>query len=447
MLFDVYSKPRITLVGKSQKDARRLIEAFDDRFDVRYEEEISTELWNYSDMMVFDYVKKELLGVARSHETPHLFLLNNESQATELQLMQGEYLFKGPGYLNYLSEIVFSILEKQRLKKILEFEREKYMGLVNSMGCGMLVVRKRDSGILFSNRVALSTLGHTENEMNRMKLNDIVIGGLSAIQPGESGSRDEVELIARNGDRRTVQFSSSEILYGAERVVQFSFMDVTQYKRTREELYFQGKFLDNVKEIAMAIDENGRIAYLNNHAARIHGFEIEEMLANQESEYVSCAASTLRERNMELFKNGIWKGKEYRIHKSGKVFDASVIRTLSEIDGRVYELVIGTKIPDDRQETFSPLYEDVLGVLEEPVIALHGSGSLVFANNSARELLSHHAPSSEQTQDFLDELLSRSEESLQHGKDSLNVSSVQWRVKQIITAKGALFIFEGPRNS
>jgi len=445
-LFDAYSKPRITLVGKSQKDARRLIEAFDDRFDVRYEEEVSSELWNYSDMMVFDYVNNDLLSSARRQETPHLFLINDESQTTDFHLSQGEYLFKGPGYLNYLADIVFSILEKERLKKTLEFEREKYMGLVNSMGCGMLVVRKRDSGILFSNRVSLSVLGYTEQEMSNMKLGDIVVGGLSSVLPDNSLKDNEVELLTRSGDSRFVQFSSSEILYGAEKVIQFSFMDVTQHKRTREELYFQGRFLDNVEEMAIAIDENGRIAYVNNHAAKVHGLQIEEMLANQESQYLSCAASTLRDRNMELFKNGVWKGKEYRIRKDGTVFAVYVVRTLSEIAGQMYELVVGREIAGDRQEQESSVFEDILGILDQPVIILQKSGNVAFANRSAQEFLSRVAPSFEEKQEILDRLLSKYSESSEKGKVSIELYSTLWNAKHIEAQEETLFVFEGSFN-
>jgi PAS domain S-box-containing protein len=445
-LFDAYSKPRITLVGKSQKDARRLIEAFDERFDVRYEEEVSSELWNYSDMMVFDYVNNDLLSSARHQETPHLFLINDESQATEFHLSQGEYLFKGPGYLNYLADIVFSILEKERLKKTLEFEREKYMGLVNSMGCGMLVVRKRDSGILFSNRVSLSVLGYTEHEISDKKLDEIVMGGLASILPGDSEKENEVALLTRSGDNRFVQFSSSEILYGAERVIQFSFMDITQHKRTREELYFQGRFLDNVEEIAIAIDENGRIAYANNHAAKIHGLRIEDMLANQESQYLSCAASTLRDRNMELFKNGVWKGKEYRIRKDGTVFAVYVVRTLSKIAGQMYELVVGREIADESQEHDSSLFEDTLGILDQCVIILQESGNVVFANKSAQELLSHIAPSFEEKQEILDRLLRKYAESAERGEVSIELYSTLWKARQIETQEETLFVFEGSVN-
>jgi len=120
-VFDFYSKPRIILVGRSQKDARRLIEAFDDRFDVRYVEEVSEEFGRFSDAMIFDYVSEEIIKNLRSGSVPYLCLIGTEKSIAKYSLEAEEYLLKGPGYLHYLPEIVYSMLEKHRLQKTLDF--------------------------------------------------------------------------------------------------------------------------------------------------------------------------------------------------------------------------------------------------------------------------------------------------------------------------------------
>jgi len=132
-LLEVTYGSRIILVGKSQKDAKRLLEAFPDSFDVRYIEEINDDLWKYSDLLVFDFLNTEILQKCREGNVPYLFLLSDIEKVKKYNLKTFEYLIKGPGYLHYLSSVVFFMLEKQGLERRLKFEKEKYFNLVNSI--------------------------------------------------------------------------------------------------------------------------------------------------------------------------------------------------------------------------------------------------------------------------------------------------------------------------
>lgn len=392
MLGGFYTKPRIILVGKSQKDARRLIEAFDDRFDVRYVEEVSDEAWRYSDVIIFDYVNKELHDKTNERKLPYLFLVGDEKNIKKYELEIGEYLLKGPGYLHYLPEIVFSLLEKQRLQKILDFEREKYMGLVNSMGCGMFVLRKRDGSILFSNQVVTEIFGYEKSELEKSRLQDIVASDadiISDILNEEEMNNAELVMFNIDGEKMYVRFNSSEMVYGAEKVILFTFMDITRHVKDQKELIFQWQFLDNADEIAIATDNEGKIVYLNKFAARIHGYPKEELLGSKESDFISASPEEIGKRKMELSRTGKWKGEETRIKKDGSTFISDVIRSLISIEGNKYELIIASDITEKLElQKNLKLHSLFLKEASDIAIATDIEGNIIYMNEAAERFLS-----------------------------------------------------------
>jgi len=387
-VFDFYSKPRIILVGRSQKDARRLIEAFDDRFDVRYVEEVSDEFGRFSDAMIFDYVSEEIINNLRSGSVPYLCLIGTEKSIAKYSLEAGEYLLKGPGYLHYLPEIVYSMLEKHRLQKTLDFEREKYMGLVNSMGCGMLILRKRDGNVIFCNKVAQSLLGYAEEEIEKMRLQDLVYDepfALQTILGIEKFDTDrEIVMLTKAGGKIYVIFNTSETLYGAERVVQLTFMDVSKQKRDREELIFQWRFLDNAEEIAIAVDEKGRIVYLNRFAAEIHGYDLEEMIGDNLTSYLVQDEGEAKLMQFSMMKSGKWKGRQLHKRKDGSIFTVEAKRSVLRVDDNVYELVIGIDITENIElQERNNLHSLLLNGTGDLAVATDMESRLIYMNKAA----------------------------------------------------------------
>ncbi|MDK2944549.1 MAG: hypothetical protein PWQ24_1264 [Mesotoga sp.] len=389
-MFDFYSKPRIILVGRSQKDARRLIEAFDERFDVRYVEEVSDEYSRFSDAMVFDYVGEDIIRNLRSGSIPYLCLIGSEKAIVKYSLEPGEYLLKGPGYLHYLPEIVYSMLEKHRLQKTLDFEREKYMGLVNSMGCGMLILRKRDGNVIFCNQVAQSLLGYTEEEIEKMRLQDLVYDepfALETILGIEHFDTDrEIVMLTKTGGKTYVIFNTSEMLYGAESVVQLTFMDVSKQKRDREELIFQWRFLDNAEEIAIAIDEKGRIVYLNKFAAEIHGYNLEEMLGDNLASYLVQGEGEAEFMQFSMMKSGKWKGRQLHRRRDGTEFIVEAKRSMLRVDDNVYELVIGIDVTENIElQRRNNLHSLLLNGTGDLAIATDMENRLIYLNEAAEK--------------------------------------------------------------
>ncbi|MFO7881362.1 MAG: PAS domain-containing protein [Kosmotogaceae bacterium] len=379
------SRQRVIVVAKTNKDAKRLIEALHDFYEVRYTEHVEKEHWLFSDLLIFDYFDENIVQKSKESDVPYIFLASDMEEVKRYLLTEDEYILKGPGYLNYLNNIVNLIVEKQQLERILEFEKEKYLNLVNSMGCGMLVLRKNDGLILFANKVAKEVLGYQGNGLIHMKLSDFVDSekDVATILSSEPKSNLECKLQTHLGDKRNVRYSSSETIYGAERVIQFTFMDITLQKRNMKEIMLQWRFLDNAEEIAYATDENGIIIYLNSYAAYKHGYRMEEMIGSDEKNYLSDT----EEKNIadELANAGRWEGKEKHLTKDNTEFIVDTKKSILHTDEGTYTLTIGRDVTEElelrRRLKFHSLF---LQNISEIIMVINEEGDLVYLNEVAK---------------------------------------------------------------
>lgn len=379
------SRQRVIVVARTNKDAKRLIEALHDFYEVRYTEHVEKEHWLFSDLLIFDYFDENIVKKSKESDVPYIFLASDMEEVQKYCIAEDEYILKGPGYLNYLNNIVNLIVEKQQLERILGFEKEKYLSLVNSMGCGMLVLRKNDGLILFANKVAKEVLGYQGDGLIHMKLSDFVDSeeDTALILSSEPKTNLECKLQTHLGDKRDVRYSSSETIYGAEKVIQFTFMDITLQKRNMKEIMLQWRFLDNAEEIAYATDENGTIIYLNSYAADKHGYRMEEMIGTKEKNYLSDSEQEIS-ISEKLDNKGRWEGKEEHIKSDNNTFIVDTKKSILHTDEGTYILTIGRDVTEElklrRKLKFHSLF---LQNISEIITVINEKNEILYLNEIA----------------------------------------------------------------
>ncbi|WP_235598497.1 PAS domain-containing protein [Kosmotoga arenicorallina] len=381
------SRYRVVLVGRGQRDARRLIDAFSSKFDIRYTEEIGDDLWLFSDLIIFDFIRKDIIERARKESVNYLFLIGNEADVNKFSLKEEEYVLKGPGYLHYLSKIVYNMLKNRRIQQVLQFEKNKYDTLVNNMGCGMLLLRK-DGKIIFSNDAAKAILGFSDSELFHKSLKEIMIEKeiCNKILGGYNINNQKCTLVNAFSDERMVTLNSTMSLYEAERVIQVTFMDITTQIKNEKLIEFQWNFLDNIEEIALAVDSKGDIVYLNQFAAKSHGYEIQEMLGTPEQNYVKQYSRYLKSKARSLKESGRWMGKETHLTKDGKNFIVEARRKLLKTEKGVFELMVGRDVTAKHEmERKLKLHSLLLNNVSEIVIAIDGSYRVLYMNKTAED--------------------------------------------------------------
>jgi PAS domain S-box-containing protein len=193
-------------------------------------------------------------------------------------------------------------------------------------------------------------------------------------------------MLTKTGGKTYVIFNTSEMLYGAESVVQLTFMDISKQKRDREELIFQWRFLDNAEEIAIAIDEKGRIVYLNKFAAEIHGYDLEEMLGDNLASYLVQSEGEAESMQFSMMKSGKWKGRQLHRRRDGTEFIVEAKRSMLRVDDNVYELVIGIDVTENIElQRRNNLHSLLLNGTGDLAIATDMENRLIYLNEAAEK--------------------------------------------------------------
>jgi PAS domain S-box-containing protein len=106
--------------------------------------------------------------------------------------------------------------------------------------------------------------------------------------------------------------------------------DITERKRTQEELLFQSSMLDQVRNAAIATDLDGKITYWNKFAERLYGWRAEDVLGKQANDLVVPPAGRMRtsEIRNQVDETGYWEGEIEFQRKDGTIIPIHVTSAL-----------------------------------------------------------------------------------------------------------------------
>ncbi len=99
---------------------------------------------------------------------------------------------------------------------------------------------------------------------------------LSQSQQGRA--RAEIRLVNGAAERVTVQVSAQALIFDDVRVNSMIMMDITDRRRTEEQLAYHAHLLENVHDAIFATDERHRITFWNQAAERMYGWTAKEAI-------------------------------------------------------------------------------------------------------------------------------------------------------------------------
>lgn len=97
--------------------------------------------------------------------------------------------------------------------------------------------------------------------------------------------------------------------------------DITERKRQEEQLKFQANVLSHVSDVVIAVDNEHRVTYWNEAAARLYHFTADEAIAQKlETLYQHCWLNPEDERvaHESLKTRGVWLGENIHINRNGE---------------------------------------------------------------------------------------------------------------------------------
>ncbi|MEM2124169.1 MAG: PAS domain S-box protein [Methanolinea sp.] len=151
-------------------------------------------------------------------------------------------VYDDAGNLVALEGIARDITERKRAERELAESEEKYRSLLENLPEQILV--HRGGHILYANPAALRTFGYSPEEMVDRCVFDFVPPEyhpliVENIQKREGGSPVEpyeIEVIAKDGTKKTVRVSGSPVVFGGQPATLIVLIDITERKRAEAQI-------------------------------------------------------------------------------------------------------------------------------------------------------------------------------------------------------------------
>ena len=226
----------------------------------------------------------------------------------------------------------------------LQESEQRYRTLFESASIG-IGLSTLDGKILAGNEALLLMAGYTEAEL----LQTDVIATYQRPQDRallleylqKDGFVRDFETVLKRKDGTTYHASLTvtQVTLGGEDVLLAMMQDVTARMQAQEQLRFQAKLLDSVREAVVATDIEGRIIYWGKGAEALYGYAAEQALGQHAMSIIESQEGE-QGQMLQVFETGSWSGRRLQTHKDGSVFwTDTVVSLVTDQDGQPVGLI------------------------------------------------------------------------------------------------------------
>jgi PAS domain S-box-containing protein len=183
---------------------------------------------------------------------------------------------------------------------------------------GMLVIEANTGKIIDVNPSLIEMLGYSRKEFLGKQLWEIDL--FKEILPNKDAFKrlhekkyirhEHLPLITRDGKSIDVEFVSNTYLVDGREVIQCNIRDITERKRTEEELRRQALIYKNIHDSIIVVDLQGNIVSWNPAAERMFGYDHEEILRKTIGVLVTKVVKG-------MLRDGHWTGEMNFTRKDG----------------------------------------------------------------------------------------------------------------------------------
>src|SRR5215218_8903635 len=164
---------------------------------------------------------------------------------------------------------------------------KRYRAVVEQAAEGILLVDASTKRVLDANTTYQGLLGYSPEEMSYLTLYDLVpysredtdsyVGGVLDQSGYVIGEREHCR---KDGSLVDVEVSANVIIDSGREVVCMVVRDITERKRTEEELRYHAFLLENLNDAVLATDEQLLITAWNKAAEKMYGWRADEVLGS-----------------------------------------------------------------------------------------------------------------------------------------------------------------------
>ncbi len=317
-----------------------IIESTDDAIISKTLDGIITT-WNPAAERMFGYATPEIIGkpitllfppdrldeerqilacIARGERVRHFETVRVRKDGSHVEVSATISPIKNTdGTITGVSKIIRDVSDRKLSEDTLKKERDFVSAVVDTVG-SLVVVLDRQAHIIRFNRACEQLTGYSSAEVLDLNLLDLLImpeeqastrdkfGSLCA---GQFPSTFENHWVDRHGNRRAITWSNTALLDadGAVEYVIGTGTDITEQKRSQEQIAEQAALLDKARDAIMVRDLKGKVLFWNNGAERIYGWTRLEAVGRSVDELLYSDSRKFEEANRLAISEGEWHGE------------------------------------------------------------------------------------------------------------------------------------------
>ncbi|HTR81199.1 MAG TPA: PAS domain S-box protein [Bacteroidota bacterium] len=245
-------------------------------------------------------------------------------------------------------------------KKMYEAELERkalaahYEYLTKSVNDIFLLVDADDLRIIEANDRAVEAYGYTREELLQMTVRDLrpaedmpEINEVTESLRTKSGIVFEANHRRKNGTIFPVEASIRTVEVGGKLFSQSTIRDISERKKTEEQLSLQSAALLSTANAIVITDTNGVVTWVNPAYTKMTGYSFEEVLGQNTRLLKSGKQDSLFYKNLweTIVSGGTWHGELVNKKKDGSLYDEEM--TITPVKNRKGEITHFIAIKQD----------------------------------------------------------------------------------------------------
>jgi PAS domain S-box-containing protein len=363
---------------------------------------------------IFDFIDKKEKNSAKSsfknkidslkpYTGGHERTFNTKSGEKRVFIIHDFLYFDENQNLEFIQTTMEDITNRKHIENELKLSEEKFRDLFENAN-DLIQSVNINGNFVYVNKQWMKTLGYSKNELNNLKITDIIskdhisycMDLFKSICNGKSIDHIETVFVSKNGKEIYVEGNVSPWFKNGKFVATRGiFRDVTEHKQAEEALKdSEEKFRMLAEESPnmIFINKKGKVVYANKKCEEIMGYDRQEFYSSDFS-YLDLIAPEFRPFIKENFKKHN-AGKELSpyeyalINKNGKRFEAIITSKLIIYEGGEAILGIVTDISEQKKieeelRRSKKEYLDVTNLTGDIIVKADKEGRWTFLNDEA----------------------------------------------------------------
>jgi PAS domain S-box-containing protein len=283
----------------------------------------------------FDGMRALQTARERQPHAPFIFVsgtIDEELAVESLKCGATDYVFKnrlsrlGPAVRRALQDLAKND-EARRAEESMRQSEHKYRRLFESLGDAAFLTDVATGRILDTNKQGEMLLGRTRSAIIGQNQARFQTPDKFEQQRRQFAEGDEVsaldcqdEITRNDGAHIPVSIRVTPlVLYGRKLMIGL-FRDITQYKRAEERIEAQARLLDLDPDAILVRDMEDRIQYWNEGAARLYGWQRDEVLGRTATLFLYPDRAEFDAAKQAVIEHGSWTGELHQVTREGQDF-------------------------------------------------------------------------------------------------------------------------------